>query len=119
MSDSIALRVRHGRYRKERKVPRFTFIAVTEITPNLTQDCMFAKTNKISCQGCYVETLNPLPVGTSLDMVISRDEKSFTTKGRVIYVHKGTGMGIFFLDPDREQLQTLDHWLADRPRTTV
>jgi hypothetical protein len=63
--------------------------------------------------------MKTLPVGTSLNMVISRDKGSFATKGRVIYVHEGLGMGIIFLNPNSEQLQILDHWLAERrPRNT-
>ena len=105
-------------YGDQRKVPRYTFIAVTEIIAGTSQTFMLAKTSRISCKGCYVETPNPLPTGSSLNMVISRDHGSFATKGRVIYVHKGSGMGVIFLDPTGEQLQILDYWLAERPKST-
>jgi hypothetical protein len=106
-------------YSRQRKVPRYTFIAVAEIIEGSSQTFIFAKTRKISYKGCYVETMKTLPVGTSLNMVISRDQGSFATKGRVIYVHEGLGMGIIFLNPNSEQLQILDHWLAERrPRNT-
>ena len=103
---------------RQRKVPRYTFIAVAEIIEGSSQTCIFAKTRKISNKGCYVETMNTLPVGTSLNMVISRDHGTFATQGRVIYVHEGLGMGVIFLNPNSEQLQILDYWLAERPRNT-
>ena len=109
---------RNTSYSSQRKVPRYTFVAVTEITDSTSQACILAKTIKISCQGCYVETLSPLPVGTSLNMGISRDQGSFTTKGRVIYVREGSGMGLVFLDTTGDQLQVLDYWLAAHPRDT-
>jgi hypothetical protein len=84
----------------QRTVPRYTFVAVTEIIESTSQAFILAKTAKISRKGCYVETLNPLPVGTSLNMVISRDEGSFTTKGKVIYVHEGLdGLAVPRPDP--------------------
>ena len=55
--------------------------------------------NEISRKGCYVDNLNPFPVGTNLNVVISRDYGSFATKGNVIYAHEGIGMGVAFLDP--------------------
>jgi hypothetical protein len=100
-------------YSSQRNVPRYTFVAVTEIIESTSQACILAKTNKISCKGCYVETLNPLPVGTSLNMIISRDHGSFATRGKVIYLREGLGMGVVFLDPTQDQLQILDDWLAE------
>jgi hypothetical protein len=73
--------------------------------------------NEISRKGCYVDTLNPFPVGTVLNIVISRDQGSFATKGNVIYAHQGIGMGVAFLDPTDEQFKILDSWLAERPVT--
>lgn len=97
----------------QRTVPRYTFVAVTEIVESTSQAFILAKTSKISCKGCYVETQAPLPVGTSLNMVISRDQESFATKGKVIYVREELGMGVVFLDPTHDQLEILDYWLAE------
>ena len=105
-------------YSRQREVPRYTFIAVTEIVESSSQTCILAKTSKISCKGCYVETPTPLPVGTSLKIVISHDQESFTTKGEAIYVNQGSGMGVVFLGPSDEQLQTLNYWIAEHPSNT-
>ena len=83
----------------------------------LRQVCILAKTSKISSKGCYVDTQNPLPVGTFLNMVISHGEGSFATKGKVIYVHEGVGMGIVFPDSTGDQLNILRSWLAESSRT--
>jgi hypothetical protein len=99
-------------YSIQRTVPRYTFVAVAEIQ-SMTQTCVMGKISEISRKGCYVDTLSPLPVGTSLNVVISRDEGSFATAGNVIYAHKA-GMGVGFLDPTEDQLKMLDAWLAER-----
>ena len=104
-------------YSTQRTVPRYTFVAVTEIIESGSQACSLGKTTKISSKGCYVETVSPLPIGTVLNMVISRVQGSFTTKGKVIYVHDALGMGIVFVDPAEAQLRTLNAWLAESSRT--
>jgi hypothetical protein len=98
----------------QRTVPRYTFVAVTEIIESTSQALILAKTSKISRKGCYVETQNPPPVGTALNIVITRDQGSFATKGKVIYVREGLGIGVVFLDPTHDQLEILDYWLAER-----
>jgi hypothetical protein len=56
-------------------------------------------------------------MGTDLDVRISRDQVTFVTKGKTLYIHieEEIGMGIAFLDPPEEQLQILDSWLAELP----
>jgi hypothetical protein len=104
-------------YSSQRTVPRYIFVAVTEIIESASQACIVAKTSKISSKGCYVDTPDPLPTGTYLDMVISRGEGSFATKGKVIYVHEGVGMGVVFIDPIKDQLNILRSWLAENSPT--
>ncbi len=104
-------------YRSQRTVPRYSFVAVAEIIEAATQTCVMGRINEISSKGCYVDTLNPFPLGTVLNIVISRDQGSFATRGNVIYTHEGIGMGVAFLDPTDDQLKILDSWLAERPVT--
>jgi hypothetical protein len=68
---------------------------------------------EVSRKGCYVNTPSTLPVNTFLRVIISRDEGTFMTNGKVIYVHEGIGMGIVFLDSAEDQLEILNSWLAD------
>jgi hypothetical protein len=54
-----------------------------------------------------------LPEGTGLDVRISRDQGVFETKGKIVYVQHGMGMGVTFVNTPPEQLQLLDTWLAE------
>jgi hypothetical protein len=96
----------------QRTVPRYTFVAVAEIIETASKTCIVGRVTEISRKGCYMDTLNPLPVNTFLAIVISCDRGNFATKGKVIYVHEGIGMGIAFLESADDQLKTLDSWLA-------
>jgi hypothetical protein len=95
-----------------RKAPRYNFVATSEITDPANAIRMSGRVTEISRNGCYVDILNALPVGTSLQLKISCDQGSFSTRGSIIYVHPGIGMGIAFLDPREDQLKTLDSWLS-------
>jgi PilZ domain-containing protein len=101
-------------YATQRTVPRYTFVAVAEVTDTASQKCVVGKLAELSRKGCFVDTLSPLPLGTVLKLVISRDQGTFATNGKVIYVRDGLGMGVAFVDPSAEKLKVLDSWLASR-----
>jgi hypothetical protein len=96
-------------------VPRYSFVATAEITDSLSAIKLSGRVAEISRKGCYVDILNALPVGTLLDLRISREEVTFVTKGKTIYVQERIGIGVVFLDPPEDQLQILDSWLAELP----
>jgi len=74
---------------------------------------MSGRISEISRKGCYLDILNTLPVDTALQLRITRDQGSFATMARIIYVQEGIGMGLAFVDPPQDQLQILDSWLAE------
>jgi hypothetical protein len=94
-------------------MPRYTFIASTELTDSASTVRLSARITEISRKGCYVDTLNTLPVGTPLKMKILRDSGTFITTGKTIYVHDRIGMGVAFTDSLPDQLEVLDCWLAE------
>jgi PilZ domain len=102
-------------HKPQRAVPRYTFVATTEIIDSATATRLSGRVTEISRQGCYVDTLNTLPVGTPLNVLISRDQGVFVTRGKILYIHEGFGMGVAFIEPSRDQLRVLDSWLAELP----
>jgi hypothetical protein len=100
-------------YSQQRRMPRYTFIATTELTDDASAVRLSGRVTEISRNGCYVDILNTLPVGTLLNMQILRDSGTFMTKGKIIYVHERIGMGVAFIDPPPDQLKILDSWLAE------
>ena len=92
--------------------PRFNFLALVELTDTTGVMCIEGRLREISSKGCYVNTPSTFPASTALDVVISRDEETFTSKGEVVYVHDGIGMGLVFVDTTTDQVETLHSWLA-------
>ena len=98
--------------RERRRVPRYTFVATTEITDAASASKLSGRVVEISRHGCYVDIANVLPVDTMLNILISCDDGEFATKGKILYVQEHIGMGIVFLETQDDQLKILDSWLA-------
>ncbi len=101
--------------RAKRMVPRYSFIATTELTDAENATRLSGRVTEISRQGCYVDIMNALPVGDVLNLRISNDQGTFVARGKIIYVHERIGMGVVFMDPPEDQLHILDTWLQELP----
>jgi hypothetical protein len=102
-------------YAEQRIVPRYTVAAFAEVTDTATETCIRGRITEISSKGCYIDSLNTLPVGTPLDLYIFHDRGTFATKGKVLYVREQIGMGVLFLDLPKDQSEGLDSWLDGLP----
>ncbi len=100
-------------YPEKRAVPRFSLIASAEIIESASGVHISGRISEISRKGCYLDVLNTLPVGTRLRLTISRDQGSFTSEARIIYIQQGMGMGIAYVDVPPDQLKILDAWIAE------
>lgn len=106
-------------YANQRSVPRYSFVATTELTDPVHAMRLTGRVTEISRNGCYVDTLNAFPVGTILNLEITCDRGRFATKASVLYTHPGIGMGIRFVDTDEPQAEVLESWLAALPETAA
>ncbi len=59
-------------YSVPRTSPRFTFIAEAEVAELGDGLRIVARISELSARGCYVDTVNPFPVGTELHAVSGR-----------------------------------------------
>ena len=113
-------------YAPRRTNPRFPFFADAEID---LQDgmCVPAQISELSSRGCYVDTLQPISVGTEMRLYISYGVNSCELHAKVIYKHTGGGMGIFgmgilFGEMRAEQHSVIEDWLhqlAERRRAAA
>ncbi len=97
--------------RRERE--RFAFSAEAEVIEERTGTRLCGRTSDLGEQGCYVDALNPYPVGTSVEVRIRKERKQFQTEGKVLYSHPGLGMGIAFTETTREQRSILEDWMLE------
>jgi len=72
-----------------------------------------ARISDISLTGCYVDTLNPLPVGTKIRLRLKRQSAHIEVFARVARVEPNMGMGVHFEDLTPEQQAFLRQWLEE------
>ena len=97
---------------QRRTVPRYSLIATAEVIEPPSDARMSGRISEISRKGCYFDILNTLH-GSIVQLRVTRDQGSFATMARIIYVQEGIGMGLAFIDPPEDQLRILDSWLAE------
>lgn len=62
----------------------------------------------ISLDGCYVDTLQPFPMGARLELTIMHADSEIRVRGTVCSVHARMGMGIAFVEVDNENRERLE-----------
>jgi PilZ domain len=104
-----------GPYPVRRANPRFPFFADAEVTVR-DGTCVRAQLSELSSRGCYIDTLEPIPIRTKLRLRICDGMRTCELDGKVIYMHSGGGFGIFgmgvlFEEMGAEQHSAIDAWL--------
>ena len=101
-----------------RRSPRFAFYASAEITELQTQTRLTTRTSELSRYGCYMDMLNPLPLGTTVKIQLIHHEQTFDATGHIIYSQPNMGMGVAFDEIEVDQVVTLEKWLSDLSRSS-
>ncbi|MGH9745987.1 MAG: PilZ domain-containing protein [Candidatus Acidiferrales bacterium] len=94
-------------------MPRYSFIAQVQLVEPTSDTKIDGRVSEISSKGCYIDVPITLPAGTLITLKILRDQGTFATNGKIIYVQEGMGMGVAFLEIADDQLKILDSWLAE------
>jgi hypothetical protein len=96
-----------------RGAARYPLILVAEVAEANGTAALNARSSDVSRTGCYIDTLNPMPVSTQVKVRLRHGDEVFDAPARVMYVCPGLGMGVMFhKDLTDTQLAILDRWLA-------
>jgi hypothetical protein len=98
---------------KQRSVRRCPLVASAEVTELGSETKLSVRTSELGLGGCYIDTLNPFPEGTRVQLRLLRDNGVFETKAKVVYAHPGFGMGLAFIEMTANQRTILESWLAE------
>jgi PilZ domain len=94
-----------------RREPRHFFTATIELLEADVEARVRARTGDLSLNGCYVDSLNPFPVGSKVKVTVTHNEVSFTAVGTVVHGEQNMGMGISFTKVEPDQKEILLKWL--------
>jgi len=98
-------------YEKIRRTQRFPFIASAEVLAEREGSRMSARISDLSTLGCYVDTINPLPDGTAVQIKIFNESQQFEAPATVVYSHTHLGMGLAFREIEENSQSVLQNWL--------
>lgn len=96
---------------ERRRTPRIPFIASAEVLAEDAGSQLQVRISDISVSGCYVDTINPLPDGTSVQVRIFNNSQRFEAPATVIYSHAHLGMGLAFREVQSNSQTVLQNWL--------
>ena len=91
---------------EHRQYPRFPARVSVEIHSDESEAPLRCSTSDISLGGCYIESMYPFPVGTSLELKLHLEE-TLLLMGKVVTCYPQVGNGIQFtriLPEDHELL---------------
>jgi PilZ domain len=96
---------------KTRRSPRFPFIAVAEIAHTESGGKFSCRVSELSLNGCYVDMLNALPIGSEVAVKIFAESECLDANAKVIYAHPNLGMGLAFEQVSLKNGALLRQWL--------
>jgi hypothetical protein len=100
--------------REKRRTPRYIFFAAAELIEEKSEVRVASRVSELSLHGCYLDMMNPFPVGTPILLKIWTEQSTvFQTKCRVIYAQPNMGAGVEFVDVDPKGLSVLQRWLEE------
>jgi PilZ domain len=98
---------------ERRCAKRTPFVAPVELIDLRSGSRIKARVADLSLHGCYVDTLNPLPVGSAVRLQIQKANETLELLANVSSQHPGSGMGLEFNEITPEQRASVKTWLAE------
>ncbi len=92
---------------------RFPFTAAVEAIEPKSGTRIYGRSTDLGMGGCYVDSLNPLAVGTVVKVRITKNDECFQAKAMVTFSQVGMGMGLSFIAPEQQQSKLFQRWLAE------
>jgi hypothetical protein len=97
----------------QRCEPRYPFIAAAELVEEDSGARLDSRISDLSLNGCYVDTVNPLPDGTLVRLRIFTETHSFEAPATVVHSQAFMGMGVKFREVQPKFGEVLRLWLPE------
>jgi hypothetical protein len=98
---------------ERRRTPRYIFIASAELYEEHTDVRVASRVSELSLHGCYLDMMNPFPMGTLVLLKIFAGDLTFQSKAKIIYATPNVGAGVVFLDVEPQYEFILKRWLEE------
>ena len=101
---------------ERRRTPRYTFIASAELIEEVADVRIATRVSELSLYGCYLDMMNPFPVGTLVLVKISAGDAFFEARSKIVYAQTNMGAGVAFLEVGPDYQPILERWLDEAKR---
>lgn len=105
--------------RERRRTPRYSFIASAELIEADSDVRIASRVSELSLHGCYLDMINPFPVGTKVLVKISAGDILFQAPATVVYSKTNLGAGLEFDKLEKQHETTLERWLDDAHQNSL
>jgi len=92
---------------------RFPCTVSAEVSEPQSRARIMGRTTDLGIGGCYVDTINPFPVGTTVRLRLTDQARRFEVHAQVSFAQMGMGMGLAFTEINAEQLDVLRQWIGE------
>jgi len=99
--------------REKRRTPRYIFIASAELYEEQADVRVASRVSELSLHGCYLDMMNPFPVGTVVLLKIFAGDLTFQARAKFIYATANMGAGVAFLEVEPKYDYILRRWLDE------
>jgi hypothetical protein len=96
---------------ERRQHKRHAFSATAEVLDMSTGARLSTRAADLNQGGCYLDMINPLPIGSNVRISISSDGVELRCTGVVRDSQPGMGMGVAFTDLDDAQKGIIEGWI--------
>ncbi len=106
-------------YKDRRRGPRYSFIASAELIEQRADVRIASRVSELSMGGCYLDMMNPFPMGTSVLVKISAGNDFFQAKAKIVYSQMNMGAGVVFQEFDQASRIVLERWMDEAKKEAV
>jgi hypothetical protein len=94
------------------------FIASAELIEESADVRIATRVSELSLHGCYLDMMNPFPIGTLVLVKISAGDNYFQARAKIAYAQTNMGAGVAFTEVEAEYQPVLERWLDDAQKDT-
>jgi hypothetical protein len=98
---------------ERRRNLRFPFNAAVEATESKSGATILGRVSDLSLGGCYIDILNPFPLGTEAKIRITKGKETFEAQAKVVFSQIGMGMGVAFVSAQPNQVRVFQKWFDE------
>ncbi len=102
-------------YQEKRRSTRYPFIASAELIEEKADVRIASRVSELSLHGCYLDMMNPFPMGTLVLVKIAAGDAFFQAKSKIVYSQPNMGAGVGFLQIEPASKDVLERgWTRRR-----